>query len=81
MKYVVTYKPDENFGEVNVYTVLPAGQEPHHARRVWVNASMKREGQLTARCVSCHGVLTAMSASCEHARAVKRHLQKEASAG
>jgi predicted nucleic acid-binding Zn finger protein len=52
----------ERIGDTEVYAVRQLGRETY----VW------RQANGVCRCTECSGPLVAMSASCEHARAVKR---------
>lgn len=60
---------------IREFLVGYAGQPDYERVGVWVGS----DG--TARCVDCQGRLTAMLASCSHARAVRRYLQKGATNG
>lgn len=65
-KYVIT-ETQQLDNRTRVFTVLPAGRQPHEAIDVWWDG---RHGN----CTNCSGPLSAMSASCKHVSAVKRHL-------
>lgn len=58
---------------IQEYLVGLPGQRKFERVGVWVG----REG--IPRCVECQGRLTAMLASCKHARAVKRYLKRHTS--
>jgi nitrite reductase/ring-hydroxylating ferredoxin subunit len=53
---------------IREFLVGTAGQLDYERAGVWVSS----DG--VARCVECQGRLTAMLASCPHARAVRRYL-------
>jgi hypothetical protein len=54
------------------YKVRREGEPEHGGAEVWWTPDTQR-----ARCCQCSGPLQAMSAGCEHARALKRHLMKQ----
>jgi hypothetical protein len=66
-RWVVTRVPKEDFSDVRVYRVSRPGTPDYAAVAVWWNV---RRGR--GNCVACSGPLSGMSASCPHARAVRR---------
>lgn len=71
IRYTVTDKGTRD--GIRDFIVQENGQPDYERAGVWVGQSD------IPRCASCSGMLTAMLASCPHAKAVKRFLAKEKS--
>ena len=73
MRYLVEYV--EQQGDIGIYKVTDTKRDlihynpsaGHWHTDVWVTEDV--------RCVNCYGPMVAMSASCPHVGAVKRHLK------
>lgn len=66
-----TVKDKGTQSNLRIFSVEIEGEPEWEWPDVWVNPIDK------PRCTSCSGLLVAMSASCEHARAVARFLKRE----
>jgi hypothetical protein len=66
VKYVISEIKEEKFGDTRVFNVYDHKAEwPKDNVAVWWSHGV-------ARCTACSSPLRGMSASCKHARAVKR---------
>jgi hypothetical protein len=65
--YVFTEK--KPIDRTRVFRIRRADQEDWQSIEVWWDSDFKR-----ARCTDCQSILRGMSASCKHAKALKRHM-------
>jgi hypothetical protein len=70
MKYRIRDEGERD--DIRQFAVTEGDQREWEAVGVWVS-----KGNPKPRCCECSGPLVAMSASCPHAKAVKRWLQKQ----
>jgi hypothetical protein len=71
VKYIVKETKVKPSNGIKMYNVFHASQPERSLAQVWVDGGCK------PRCTECSGPLVAMSASCVHARAVRRALLQE----
>ena len=68
-KWTVSRKENEDFGDVEVYSVKDMTWSDWESIDVWDDGD-------SVRCVSCSSMLTAMRSDCPHSLAVKRFIVK-----